>query len=162
MLKGFKMVELRNNAFNFCKFSLAGLLWLAVILRSEALLLGIIGLLAWSYAVRVERAPMIVLYTRLVELRWPSKSVMTDENSVAFAHLVGFIFATAAYGLVAFGFSTAGWVLAAVLALLKSSGACGYCGAMKLYSCMNHPSGTCCGMGKQARKLMDAEKRKSS
>jgi hypothetical protein len=152
MLKGYKMVEVPINAFNFCKFSLAALLWTALLLRSVPLLLLTALILLVSYIFKVRQAPLVWFYRNTFEKRKPSEGILIDENAVAFAHIVGFLMACVAIGFLYLGQSLIGWTVVGVLALLKTSGACGYCGAMKLYSCMNNPDGNCCRMGNKLKK----------
>lgn len=152
MLKGYKMVEVPINAFNFCKFSLAGLLWASLVLRSVPLLLITASILLVSYIFKVRQAPLVWFYLNTFEKRKPSKGILIDENAVAFAHLVGFLMACVALIFLYVKQPLIGWTVVGILALLKTSGACGYCGAMKLYSCMNNPEGDCCRVGNKLKK----------
>lgn len=151
-MRAIRPVEMPTNAFNFCKFTLAGLLWMSLLLRSRNLLILALVILILSAVLKVGRAPLVLLYKHTVERIRPSRIILLDENAVCFAHWVGAVFAAAALALMYSGFVLAGWVLTGVLALLKTSGACGKCGAMKLYSCMNDPNGKCCRFGKQVKK----------
>lgn len=45
--------------------------------------------------------------------------------------------------------------VAGILALLKSSAAFGFCGAAKLYTCLNNTEGECCRTGKKIKHIKD-------
>jgi len=59
-----------------------------------------------------------------------------------FAHGFGSILSGICVILLYFGNQRAGWILTFVLCIAKTTGALGFCSALKLYGCMN--SGTCC------------------
>lgn len=144
-------VTIRNNAFNFCKFTMAFLLWMGLLFQSVYLVILTFGILILSVLFRVQKAPLVRLYTVTIEKRWTSEDIIVDQNAVLFAHLVGAVFAGVALLFMAVGLPLVGWILTGVLAILKTSGAFGKCGAMKLYSCLNNPNGTCCRFGKKIK-----------
>ncbi len=151
-MKPCKPVEITNGAFNFCKYTIATLLWGALILQSKVLVLVCFAILVLSAFLKVKRAPLVFIYTQTLEKVFKSKPIILDENSVWFAHTVGAVFSGVALVLLYFINPFAGWVTTGVLAVLKTSGAFGFCGAMKLYGCMNNPNGNCCRVGKKIKK----------
>jgi hypothetical protein len=151
-MKEYRPVEVPGGSFGFCKYTIAALLWLSLVLRSGELLLFCFAILALSAALGVRRAPLVVLWTRTADRLFPSSPVILDENAVRFAHIVGAVISLLALVLLHYFHPVAGWITVGALALLKTSGAAGFCGAMKLWSCLNNPNGTCCRVGKRIKK----------
>lgn len=150
-MKTIKPVNIHRNAFNFCKYTIAFLLFISILLQSKIILISVFVILVLSMIFRVARAPLVLLYSLTIEKKFPSPLIMIDENAVLFAHTIGAIFALIALVLIFFVNPLAGWIVTFILALLKTSGAFGFCGAMKLYSCLNNPNGTCCRVGKKIK-----------
>ncbi|MDF2531291.1 MAG: hypothetical protein K0Q65_872 [Clostridia bacterium] len=151
-MKEYRPVEISSGAFNFCKYGIASLLWLSIIVQSKLLVIIAFAILVLSALLKVRRAPLVLLYTFTVDKFIKSKRIILDERAVRFAHIVGAVFSGAAALLLYFINPLAGWIITGILALLKTSGAMGYCGAMKLYSCLNNPNGQCCRVGKKVKK----------
>ena len=151
-MKECRPVDIPNGAFNFCKYTISLLLWAALIIQSKTILIICFGILVLSAILKVKKAPLIFLYTITLERVFPSKQIILDESAVRFAHTAGVVFSAAALVFLYFIHPLTGWIITAVLALLKTSGALGFCGAMKLYSCLNNPNGKCCRVGKKVRK----------
>lgn len=151
-MKECRPVEVPNGAFNFCKYTIALLLWASLIIQSKILVLVCFGILVISAIVKVKRAPLVFLYTYTIDRLLPSKSIILDEGAVWFAHVVGSVFSAIALIFLYFINPLAGWIITGVLAVLKTSGAMGFCGAMKLYGCLNNPNGQCCRVGKKVKK----------
>lgn len=151
-MKPCKPVEIPSGAFNFCKYTIALILWVSIILKSKELVLICFVILVLSALLKVRKAPLVFLYTQSVNPWFKSKPIILDENAVWFAHTVGAIFSGVALVFLYFLNPTLGWLITGVLAVLKTSGALGFCGAMKLYGCMNNPNGNCCRVGKKIKK----------
>lgn len=141
-------INIHHRAFAFCKYSFAFCLWLGVFLQSKGLVFGVLLFLVLSVILKAKKAPFIFLYTNTIERLWPSKEIMVDQNAIRFAHVVGSVFAGLGLIVLYMGYEWLGWGIIIVLAILKTSGAFGKCGAMKLYSCLNNPKGQCCRFGK--------------
>lgn len=154
-MKEYKPVEIPNASFVFCKVTVPLLLWIALIAQSRPTLIVCFGILLLSALLKVRRAPLVFLYTRTIDRLFPSRTVIVDESAVRFAHTVGAAFSLAALLCLYAGLPLAGWIITGLLALLKTSGAAGFCGAMKLYGCLNNPNGTCCRAGKTVKKIRD-------
>ncbi|MDF2890608.1 MAG: hypothetical protein K0R80_975 [Clostridia bacterium] len=155
-MKEYRPVEVSNGAFNFCKYGIATLLWLSIIVQSK-LLVGIcFAILVLSAIFKVKKAPLVMLFTRTADYFIKSKRIILDERAVRFAHIVGAVFSGIALIFLYFIHPLTGWIITGILALLKTSGAMGYCGAMKLYSCLNNPNGQCCRVGKKVKKYQSS------
>lgn len=151
-MKEYRPVAVPHAAFNFCKYTMASIFWLALIFHSK--LLVVIGflILLLSALLKVKNAPLVFIYTYTIHKIFPSKSEILDEKAVCFAHIVGATMALIALFFLYFIHPLTGWILTGVLAILKTSASMGCCGAMKLYSCLNNPNGQCCRFGKKVKK----------
>lgn len=147
-----EMVRVNRQSVAFCKYTIAGLLWLAVLL-SNIYLVGLVFLiLLVSGFAGVQRAPLVALFDR-TGARWMKvEEVYINRYSMQFAHFFGAGFCVLIF--LAYGFlPPAVWlVLAVVLALLQTIASFGYCSAQKLYECVVCNS-NCCRFGKKVRKL---------
>jgi hypothetical protein len=101
---------------------------------------------------KVKNAPLVFLYTYTINKKIPSKIEILDEKSVCFAHIVGAIMSGIALLFLYFIHPLTGWIITGVLAVLKTSASFGFCGAMKLYVCLNNPNGNCCRIGKKVKR----------
>jgi hypothetical protein len=155
-MKEYRPVEISSGAFNFCKYGIASLLWVSIILQSKLLVIIAFAILVLSAILKVKRAPLVLLYTFTADKVIKSKSIILDEQAVRFAHIVGAIFSGVALVFLYLINPLVGWIITGILALLKTSGAMGYCGAMKLYSCLNNPNGQCCRVGKKVKKYQSS------
>ncbi len=151
-MKEYRPTEVSNGAFNFCKYGVATLLWLSIVLQSKLLAATCFAILVLSAIFKVKRAPLVLLYTFTIDKLISSKRIILDEQAVQFAHIVGAVFSGIALVFLYFVHPFTGWIITGILALLKTSGAMGYCGAMKLYSCLNNPNGQCCRVGNRVKK----------
>lgn len=136
-------VEVTAGSFAFCRWSLAALLWVALFARQPWLVAATGALLLASAAAGVRRAPMIVLWRLTGDRLWPSRVVVLDARAMRFAHAFGAAFCGATW-LFLVTEPRAGLVALAVLVLLKTVGAFGFCTASRLYTCAAR--GGCCGL----------------
>lgn len=150
-MKECRPVEIPSAAFSFCKYSLALLFWAAWIMQIKPLVLFCFAILILSALLRVKNAPLVFLYTHSLNRVFPSKAVIVDENAVRFAHIVGAAFTGTALIFLYYINPFIGWAVTGLITLLKTSGALGFCGAMKLYECMNNPNGQCCRFGRHLK-----------
>lgn len=148
-MKQIKPVSISKGAFAFCRYTIAIMLWVSIILQVKWLVLATCIILILSYVLKVSKAPLVFLYDITIEKLKPSEKEVLDENGISFAHLVGSIFSGLCVVVLYFGNPIAGWILTGLLALLKTSAAFGRCSALKLYNCMN--GGNCCRIGKKIR-----------
>lgn len=149
----FKPVLIPVAAFAFCRYSIAILVWLALILQIRWLVLVVFLILLFSAILKIKRAPMIVLYSYTINKVIKSKDAIVNENAMRFAHIMGstlsFICLLFLYLINAY----IGWWVVFGFAILKTISAVGFCPASKLYECMGNDS--CCVF---AKKLMKNKK----
>lgn len=141
-------VTVQNNAFIFCRYSIAALIWLALIFESIWLLVVAFVVLGLSALFTVRRAPMIWLWTNTLGRIVPSRDVVLDVEAMRFAHSLGTVLALVSVALVWRGNAIAWWFVAA-FGLLKTVSALGFCPASKLYGCVIKEGGCCALTGKR-------------
>jgi hypothetical protein len=145
-----KTVEVSKGAFAFCRYSLAALLWAAFFLRHSSpeiaslLLLTVTVILALSAALTVGSAPLIVLYTSTIERLAPSAKETLDIDAMRFAHTLGTLLVGVPLVLIYAGLPDTAWKILLLVAVAKTAGALGFCGASRLYTCIRS-KGSCCG-----------------
>lgn len=145
-------VTVQRNAFVFCRYSVALLVWAALVLKSAWLLGLVLAILAVSAVVTVRWAPMVWLYTVTAGRFIESPPVVLDIKAMRVAHGLGALLALISLSLVLRG-SPFAWYFVAFFALMKSLSALGFCPAYKLYGCMS--AGGCCAV---SRKLSGGER----
>lgn len=146
-----KAASVPKNAFKFCSFVMLQIFFLALITQLKILVVAGLILLVASAVLRIERAPLIVLYKYTLGKVFQSEDEYFDENAILFAHLFASVLAVIALLLLYFVNSFAGWFVVFVLVLAKTSAFFGYCGAAKLYGCLNNENGNCCNFGKKVK-----------
>ncbi|MGK0469243.1 DUF4395 family protein [Clostridium sp.] len=151
-MKECRPVAVPRAAFNFCKYTVALIFWLSIIFQSRALVVVGFSILLLSAILKVKNAPLVFLYTYSFNKKFPSKIEILDEKAVCFAHIVGTIMSGIALLFLYFIHPLTGWIITGVLAVLKTSASFGFCGAMKLYVCLNNPNGNCCRIGKKVKR----------
>lgn len=152
-MSAYKPVTISKGAFAFCRYSIAIMIWIALLFQIKGLVVITFVILLFSYILKVERAPLVFLYTVTIDKLVPSDKELVDEKGIRFAHLVGTIFSGLCCLLLFYSPSPIGWVVTFLLAILKTSAAFGFCSALKLYTCMT--SGTCCRVGRFVRRKKD-------
>jgi len=130
-----------KGAFLFCRSTIAAVLWIALIFQVKWLLFVSFLLLATSALSGIKRAPLIVMYTNTLERLIPSAREIVDERGIRFAQALG-----AALNLLCLLFlyllnERIGWGMVLIVAILKTAGAFGFCGGLKMYQCL---FGKCC------------------
>jgi hypothetical protein len=146
-MKKYKPVSVPNSAFVFCRLSLAILVWLSLILQNKLILVFVFAIFLLSAALKVKKAPMILLYSYTVNKIIKSKDVILNEHAMRFAHLTGSVLSLICLILLYFVNERAGWIAVFLFALLKSISAFGFCPASKLYECST--STNCCAFMKK-------------
>ena len=137
----------QRNAFIFCRYSVAALVWVALLLQNVWVLLAVFVILAASALLTVRRAPMILLWTRTLARFFPSEEDVLDIKAMRFAHGMGAMMALIGLSLVLHSTPFAWWFVGA-FAILKTTSALGWCPAYKLWGCL--AKGGCCALtGKQ-------------
>lgn len=136
-------VTVQRNAFVFCRYSIALLIWAALVFRNLPLLVLAFVILSLSALLTVRRAPMIVLYTQTLGRFIKSRDVILDVRAMRVAHSLGAALAFISMVLVYLESPFAWWFVAA-FAVLKTMSAVGFCPAYKLYGCLS--AGGCCAL----------------
>lgn len=141
-MKKFKPVSVSKSAFIFCRYGIAILIWLSLILRLKLLLIVTFFIFLLSFLFKVKRSPMIWLYEYTINYLFPSKEEWLNEHAMRFAHLMGAVLNGICLILLYGVNDRAGWIAVFIFALLKSISAFGFCPAGKLYECATNDS--CC------------------
>lgn len=151
-------VSVSKGGFEFCKYGIAALLWLAVI-SPPTLKISLVALtttlLTLSALVGVDHAPMIKLFDWSFGRLLKTEPTMLDKRGMRFAHGIGAVLNGATLLLLLL-WPKAGIGMLLVVAILKTISAVGFCPGLKLYQCLN--SDTCCKTGKS---LLIFRKRRS-
>lgn len=134
---------IQRNAFIFCRYSAAGLVWVALLLQNVWVLLAVFIILALSALLTVRRAPMILLWTWTLGRIFPSDEDVLDIKAMRFAHGLGAMMALVGLSLIWHDNPFAWWFVGA-FAILKTTSALGWCPAYKLWGCLK--SGGCCAL----------------
>ena len=141
-------VTVQRNAFIFCRYTVAVLVWAALVFQSTALLWVVLIILALSALLKVHHAPLVWLYTKTLG-RWvKSPDVVLDVRAMRFAHTLGSVLALVSLSLV-YRQSVYAWYFVAAFALLKTLSAVGLCPAYKLWGCATQ--GSCCALTPKRR-----------
>ena len=152
-MEKFKPVIISKGSFAFCRITVAVLLWLSIFLQIKWLVGLVFLIMLFSAILKVEKAPLILLYQHTVDLIIPSENEIVDEKGIWVSHLAGTFFSAICLLLLYFAASATAWVVTGLFAVLQTMAAFGFCSALKLYQCMN--SGNCCRFGKFAKKVKD-------
>jgi len=139
-MRSIKPVRISKIGFDFCRYGVAGIVWLAVIFNQPVWLLVSATILGLSAVLKIRKAPMVVIGEALLG-NFLKEVTVIDENGIRFAHTMGFVLNILVIGIV-WSVPTIGlWVMLA-FAAMKTVSAAGHCSALKLYDCLNND--TCC------------------
>lgn len=142
----FRPIEVPRAAFAFCRWSMAGVIWIGVMLHLQPLLGLCAVVMAVSAILTVRRAPMVMLYSAVVETFRPSEKIVVDATGLRLAHVVA---AVGLAGSLAYlqwgeaGQAVVAWRFLYFLALFKTAGAMGFCAVSRMFTCMVG-GGSCC------------------
>ncbi|MCL2816447.1 MAG: hypothetical protein FWD23_17770, partial [Oscillospiraceae bacterium] len=84
----FKPAAISKGSFAFCRIVVAGLLWLGIILQTKWLVGAVFLIMLFSAVLKVEKAPLILLYKYTADKIKPSKNIIVDEKGIFVSHLV--------------------------------------------------------------------------
>lgn len=147
-----KMVKINRQSVAFCKYTIAALLWTAIIFQSPVPVFAVLALMAVSALTGVERAPLVVLYDRTFAKWLHANEEYINMYSMRFAHLVAVSFSIAILISYYFINPLIALILAVIQAVLQSIASFGYCSAQKLYECVVCNS-NCCRIGRKIRSV---------
>lgn len=136
-------VTVQRNAFIFCRYTVAVLIWSSLIFHSVWPIVAALFILALSAILKVHHAPLVWLYTQTLGRVIKSRDVVLDVKGMRVAHTMGTVLALVAVSLIWRG-SPIAWYFVGLFAVLKTLSAVGLCPAYKLYGCMK--SGGCCAL----------------
>jgi hypothetical protein len=142
----YRPVSVPKGAFIFCRFSIAILVWLAFILKNPWILALVGVIMFFSAALKIRRAPMIVLYSYTIDKIWQSPKEILNESAMRFAHILATGLSVICLIAILFINYQVGWFLVFCFAILKTISAVGFCPASKLYECAG--SNNCCAFAK--------------
>lgn len=148
-----KMVKVFRQSVIFCKYFIAGLLWLAALLGSPIPIFIVMAILLVSALTGVDRAPLVMFYNVTFAKRFHVDEEYINLYSMRFAHvfaLVFCVFILISHYLVQSFLLTL--VLTIILAILQTIASLGFCSAQKLYDCVICNS-NCCRVGKKIRSI---------
>jgi hypothetical protein len=140
------LVEIRSDAFAFCRYSIMVLVWIAFFFRLKWLVLVVFAILAFSAIFTVKYSPMILIYQYTFGFFYKSKTEPLAVDGMRFAHILGTVLAGIAVLFLFFLNTPLGWGFTLFLAIMKTVSAVGLCPAYKLYNCMK--SGGCCSFSR--------------
>lgn len=146
-MASYKPVIISKGAFAFCRYGVAIIVWLSLLLHATFLLGFVCGIFLLSAILKVKKAPMILIYDYSLGRIIKSEDVMVNENAIFFAHTAGFIVSFFCLLVVCFSNYAGAWFFVLGFALLKTVSALGFCPASKLYDCALQ--GNCCVNKKQ-------------
>ncbi|MGE5473362.1 MAG: DUF4395 family protein [Ignavibacteriales bacterium] len=141
-MKECRPVSVSKGAFIFCKWTVAIIIWAGLIFKLKWMIVLSFAILAFSALLKIQKAPLIFLYTQTINRIFKSTDEILDECGMRFAHTMGSVLTLICIVLLYFVNDTAGWVMVFIVAIAKTAGAMGFCTALKLYGCMS--SGGCC------------------
>jgi hypothetical protein len=143
------MVDIRSDAFAFCRYGVMILVWAAFLLRIKWLVLLAFSILVLSATFSIRYAPMILIYNYTIGLLYKGRTEKLGISGMRFAHILGSVFAGIAILFLYFWNANVGWAITFFLAIMKTVSALGLCPAYKLYNCMK--SGGCCSLTKLSK-----------
>ncbi|MBI5830975.1 MAG: DUF4395 family protein [Armatimonadetes bacterium] len=143
------MARIPRDAFRFCRYSLAVLMWVGVLTHQLAPIFVVWLIMASSVALTIRRSPLIVLWTRTVHRLRPSPYEELSVGAMRFSHAL----ATVLIGLPLLALSLApgargAWALLWVMTVMKTVSAVYACPASKMYTCLLS-GGQCCSFLKR-------------
>jgi len=143
----YKPVSVSKAGFAFCRYTIAILVWVSFLFHIKWLLVLVFLLLAASALLKIQKAPMILLYKYTVGKVIKSQDEILNENAMKFAHTMGTVLSLICLIFLYLINVKVGWILVFVFAILKTISAFGMCPASKLYECMGNKS--CCAFAKR-------------
>jgi hypothetical protein len=145
----YKPVMITKGSFAFCRYTIAIMVWLALLLQDIWFIAAVTLIMVLSAILKVQRAPLVWLYASTVDRVMPSAEEVVNEKGIYFAHCVAVFMGCLCMLLYLVAPAIVVWGVVGIFALLKTMAAFGKCSALKIYGCM--ANGTCCRVGKKVR-----------
>lgn len=150
----YQMATVPKKGFAFCRYVIALLLWITVILlffNIKWMIFIPFGIMLLSGILTVKRAPLIMLYKLLFDRKGTKETDVLNVNSIRFSHFVGSFFSLIVIlFLYVFKINIVAYIFLGILTVLQTIAAFGYCSAQKLYECLVLGK-NCCNLGKRLR-----------
>ena len=150
----YQMATVSKKGFAFCRFTIAIMLWITVVLLFFGIKWGIFvpfSIMFVSGILTVRRAPLIALYTILFDRKGLGETDVLNVSSIRFSHFVGSAFSIIVIlFLYVFKINIVAYIFLGILTVLQTIAAFGYCSAQKLYECIVLGK-NCCNLGKRIR-----------
>ncbi len=128
------MVGVSRNAFKFCRWTIALILWVSFVLKVKWLLAVNFVILLTGAIFKVRRSPLVVVYEKTFGAWFPSKATEElDENGIAFAQGLGAFIHMILLLFVYVIDERIGWRAVFIIAIVKTLGALGYCTGLQIY-----------------------------
>jgi len=134
------MVSVSRNAFKFCRWTIALILWSSFLLKVKWLLAVNFLILSAGAVFKVRRSPLVILYGKTLGTWFPSEiTEELDENGIAFAQGLGAFIHVILILLVYVLNERIGWRVVFIIAIVKTLGALGYCTGLQIYKLLFSP-----------------------
>ena len=150
----YQMATVPKKGFAFCRYTIAILLWITVILlfiNIKWMIFIPFIIMLISGILTVKRAPLIMLYKVLFDREGKGETDVLNVSSIRFSHFVGSFFCIIIIMfLYVFKIDIVAYIFLGILTILQTIAAFGYCSAQKLYECLVLGK-NCCNLGKKIR-----------
>lgn len=150
----YQMATVPKKGFAFCRYTIAILLWITVILlfiNIKWMIFIPFIIMLISGILTVKRAPLIMLYKVLFDREGKGETDVLNVSSIRFSHFVGSFFCVVIIMfLYVFKIDFVAYIFLGILTILQTIAAFGYCSAQKLYECLVLGK-NCCNLGKKIR-----------
>ena len=150
----YQMATVPKKGFAFCRYTIALLLWITVLLlfyNIKWMIFIPFGIMVLSGILTVRRAPLIMLYKILFDREGTGETDVLNVSSIRFSHFVGSFFCILVIlFLYVFKVNIVAYIFLGILTILQTIAAFGYCSAQKLYECLILGK-NCCNLGKKLR-----------
>ncbi len=150
----YQMATIQKKGFAFCRYTIALLLWITVILlffKIKWMICIPFGIMLLSGILTVKRAPLIMLYKVLFDREGKGETDVLNVSSIRFSHFVGSFFCIIIIlFLYILKIDIVAYIFLGILTILQTIAAFGYCSAQKLYECLVLGK-NCCNLGKKLR-----------
>jgi protein-S-isoprenylcysteine O-methyltransferase Ste14 len=137
------MARIPRDAFRFCRYTVALLMWLGVLWRQPAPIVLVWLIMAVSAALSVRRSPLLWFYTRTLHRVVPSPYEELSVPAMRFSHTLATVFIGLGLLLLAGGSTATAWRWLGIMAIFKTISALSGCPASKIYTCVTS-GGACC------------------
>ena len=147
-----RMVNVKKQSVTFCKYIIAGTLWIAVFTGNAIPVYIIFFIMLASGVLGIKNAPLVKLFDLTFAKRIRTEEVYINMYSMRFAHLFACVFCV--FSILSYHFISQiiFIILTLILAVLQTIASFGYCSAQKLYECVVCNS-NCCRFGKKVRSM---------